>query len=115
MTARAQTFLWLAQRASGAVLALAVTVHLVTVVYAVRGGLTATEIIERLQGNSAWLVFYIVFVAAAAVHAPLGVRTIFSEMTPLRGPVLAVLMVLFGVTLAAFGWYAVLGLVFAGV
>ncbi|MFQ6023244.1 MAG: succinate dehydrogenase [Acidiferrobacterales bacterium] len=110
MTARTETLLWVAQRASAAVLAVAVTVHLGTVVYAVRGGLTATEIITRLQGNIGWFVFYAIFVAAAAVHAPLGVRTILTETTPLRGPVLDGLAVLFGVALAVLGWRAVFAL-----
>ena len=38
---RAETLLWVAQRASAAVLALCVLVHLATIIYAVRGGLTA--------------------------------------------------------------------------
>ena len=45
MSTRTQTLLWLAQRLSGAVLALTVTVHLITLIYAVRGGLSGAEII----------------------------------------------------------------------
>ncbi len=110
MSARSQALLWTAQRASAAVLALAVMVHLGTIVYAVRGGLSAAEIIARLQGNPGWLAFYTVFVAAAAVHTPLGLRTILAETTPLRGVVLDVLMLAFGFALAVLGWRAVLGL-----
>ncbi len=73
----------MAQRASAAVLALAVTVHLATVIYAVRGDLSAAEIIARVQGNVAWLSFYLVFVLAVAIHAPIGIRTILLESTPL--------------------------------
>ncbi len=73
----------MAQRASAAVLAVAVIVHLATVIYAVRGDLTAAEIIARVQGNLAWLIFYVVFVLAAAVHAPIGIRTILLESTRL--------------------------------
>ncbi len=75
--------MWMAQRASAAVLAVAVIVHLATVIYAVRGDLTAAEIIARVQGNLAWLIFYVVFVLAAAVHAPIGIRTILLESTRL--------------------------------
>lgn len=103
---RAQTLLWLAQRVSGAVLALTVTVHLVTLTYAVRGGLTAAEIIDRVHGNVAWLVFYSIFVAAAAIHAPLGLRVILFETTPLKAPLPGMLASLFGVALAVFGWRA---------
>jgi fumarate reductase subunit C len=75
--------MWIAQRASAAVLALVVIIHLATVVYAVRGDLTAAEIITRVQGNVAWLCFYVIFVLAAAIHAPIGLRTILLESTPL--------------------------------
>ena len=61
MSARAQAFLWIGQRASAAVLALCVLVHLCTIVYAVRGGLSAAELLARTQGNVAWLAFYTVF------------------------------------------------------
>ncbi|MDX1514354.1 MAG: succinate dehydrogenase [Gammaproteobacteria bacterium] len=110
MSVRVQTWLWIAQRASAAVLALAVTVHLVTVIYAVRGGLTAAEILGRLQGNVAWLIFYSVFVVAAAVHAPIGLRTILVESFP-RSPRFAdaaggVLLIL----ILVMGLRAVLGL-----
>ena len=47
--ARRQSLLWLAQRASAAVLALCVVVHLVTMIVAVRGGLTAAEILGRYR------------------------------------------------------------------
>jgi fumarate reductase subunit C len=110
VSARPQALLWFAQRVSGAVLALAVMVHLVTIVYAVRGGLTAAEVLGRLQGNVGWLIFYVVFVAAAAVHAPIGLRGILAEMTPLRAPLVGLLVTVFGVLLAALGWRAVFAL-----
>ena len=74
--ARVETLLWTAQRASAAVLAICVAVHLATIVYAVRGGLTGAEILERTHGSIGWMLFYSVFVLAVAVHAPIGVRTI---------------------------------------
>lgn len=83
MSTRIQVWLWMAQRASAAVLALAVTVHLATIIYAVRGDLSAAEIIARVQGSVAWLCFYLVFVIAAAIHAPIGIRTLVLESTPL--------------------------------
>jgi fumarate reductase subunit C len=103
---RTQTLLWLAQRVSGAVLALTVTVHLVTLIYAVRGGLSGAEIIDRVHGNVAWLVFYAIFVAAAAIHAPLGLRVILSESTSLKAPLPGLLSSFFGVALAILGWRA---------
>ena len=50
MTFRGEARLWVAQRASAAILALCVAVHLVTIIYAVRHGLTAGEILERTRG-----------------------------------------------------------------
>ena len=86
MSAKAQTWLWLAQRASAAVLAVCVAVHLITMVYAVRGGLTAAEILGRTRGSSGWLAFYLVFVFAVSIHAPIGLRPILSEWLRWRGP-----------------------------
>src|SRR5688572_19262948 len=74
VNARAQVLLWGAQRASAAVLAVCVLVHLVTVIYAVRNGLSAAEILGRTAGSAGWAVFYGVFVGAVAVHAPIGLR-----------------------------------------
>jgi fumarate reductase subunit C len=79
MNVRAQTFLWVAQRASAAVLALCVAVHLATMVYAIRGGLSAAEILARTKGNFGWLAFYSVFVLAVTVHAPIGLRSVLQE------------------------------------
>ena len=60
-----------------------IVTHLGTVIYAVRGGLTAAEIIARVGGSTGWAVFYGVFVTAVAVHAPIGLRAIIKEMTAL--------------------------------
>ena len=79
-----QTRLWLAQRISALVLAIAVTVHLVGIITAVRGGLTAGEIIERVGGNGVLALFYGVFVIACAVHAPIGLSAVLREMTALK-------------------------------
>jgi fumarate reductase subunit C len=108
MTARTQTRLWIAQRATAAVLALCVVVHLATLIYAVRGGLSAAEILERTRGSVAWLAFYLLFVAAAAIHAPIGLRTVLREMTAWRGRSLDVATALFGLVLAALGLRAAL-------
>lgn len=95
--------LLLLQRASAVVLALAVLVHLATIIIAVRGGLTAGEILGRTSGNLAWLVFYSVFVAAAAIHAPIGLRTILREWTGWRGRSCDLTMILVAVVLLVLG------------
>ena len=106
MSVRAQVLLWTAQRASAAVLALCVVVHLVTMIYAVRQGLSAAEILGRTQGNHAWLVFYITFVAAVAIHAPIGARTILGETLGWRGMHVDLAVLALGIVLALWGWRA---------
>jgi fumarate reductase subunit C len=85
LSARTETLLWAAQRASAALLALCVAVHLGTMIYAVRGGLTAAEILARTQGNAGWLAFYVVFVLAIVVHVPIGLRAVLGEWLGWRG------------------------------
>ena len=70
---------WAWQRGSAAVLALCVLVHLAVMVYAVRGGLSAAEILERTRGHGGFAAFYAVFVVACAVHVPIGLATIARE------------------------------------
>ena len=108
MNARAQVLLWVAQRVSAAVLALCVVVHLVTMIYAVRHGLSASEILSRTHGSYAWFAFYATFVAAVAIHAPIGVRTILAETFAWRGALVDALVLALGVVLALWGWRAVL-------
>ena len=57
-TATTQAKLWYAMRASSMVLAVCVLVHIVTVIYAVRGGLSAAEILGRTHGNWIFGTFY---------------------------------------------------------
>jgi fumarate reductase subunit C len=75
----AQARRWYWQRISAMVLALCVLVHLAVMVYAVRGGLSAAEILGRTQGSWAFGSFYAVFVLACAAHVPLGVANIARE------------------------------------
>jgi fumarate reductase subunit C len=104
--------LLLAQRATAIVLAFAVAIHLATIIYAVRVGLNAGEILGRTRGNALFLVFYSIFVVAASIHAPIGLRNIFREWANWRGRSLdfgmaAVSLILLALGLrAAFAVYA---------
>lgn len=109
MSYRAQTLLWVAQRASAAVLALCVVVHLATMIYAVRGGLTAAEILSRTQGSLAWLAFYSLFVLAIVVHVPIGLRAVLGEWLGWRSPSRDIALLLFAAVIAWTGMRAVLG------
>lgn len=110
---RFETWLWIAQRASAALLALCVLVHLVTIIYAVRHGLTGAAILERTRGNAAWSAFYALYVLAIAVHAPIGLRALFREWlgwrnTSLNWFIAAIAAALFAFGLRA-GWAVFVG------
>ena len=107
MNIRAQVLLWTAQRVSAAVLAVCVVVHLVTIIYAVRNGLSAAEILGRTRGSYAWAGFYAIFVAAVAVHAPIGLRSVLAETFNWRGRGLDVAMLVVAMTLLMWGGRAV--------
>ena len=109
MNAKTQSWLWLAQRASAAVLALCVAVHLATMIYAIRGGLSAGEILGRTRGNGAWLAFYSVFVLAVTVHAPIGLRPVLGEWLRWRGASRDLALSALAIALAVLGMRAVLG------
>ena len=53
---------------------------------------------------------YALFVVAAAIHAPLGLRVIVDEWLDMRGIAVDTVLVLFGVGLLAAGSYAVYAL-----
>ena len=109
-----ETKLWVWQRASAAVLGLCVIVHLILIIIAVQGGLSASEIISRVSGNIAWLIFYSVFVIAVAVHAPIGVRTILNEMTGLKTSQTHLVMAVLCLVILSMGFRTVIGLYNAG-
>ena len=108
---RAEVLLWTAQRASAAVLAVCVLLHLATIIYAVRDGLSAAEILGRTRGSTSWAAFYTVFVVAVAVHAPIGLRTILSEWLRWRGAGLDAAMAVLALGLAAGGLRAIYAVV----
>ena len=111
LSTRAQVWLWTAQRASAVVLAVCVLVHLATIIYAVRHGLTATEILGRTRGSLAWAAFYTVFVLAIAVHAPIGLRNFLAESFNWRGRGLEFLVMAAALALATWGFRAVIAVI----
>jgi fumarate reductase subunit C len=107
MNTREQALLWAAQRISAAVLAVCVVVHLVTIIYAVRNGLSAAEILDRTRGNLGWFAFYAVFVLAVSIHAPIGLRSVLAEIFDWRGRGLEWTVFVIGIALAFLGFRAV--------
>ena len=104
---RTQVLLWTAQRVSAVILAVCVLVHLATIIYAVRNGLSAAELLGRTRGSTGWLAFYAVFVAAVSIHAPIGLRGVLAETFNWRGAGLEITVMAMSLALAAWGFRAV--------
>ena len=103
--------LFLLQRLSALVLVPLVLAHLALILYAVRDGLTAEEILACTQGSLGWALFYGLFVLAAAVHAPIGLRNILREWTGASPGLAGAISLLFALLLAGLGLRAVAAVV----
>ncbi len=99
--------LFIVQRITAMVLAPLVLIHLGLILFAVRGGLSGAEILSRTQSNVIWPIFYGLFVVAAAVHAPIGVRNVLREWTALSKPVVDIFVCTFALLLLLTGVRAV--------
>ena len=99
------------QRLSAKLLAPLVIVHLALILYAVHGGLSAAEILDRTRGSVVWGGFYALFVSAVAIHAPIGVRNVVRECTPWQGRSLDAAGVVLAIALLAIGLRAVAAVV----
>lgn len=103
--------LYILQRLSALIMAPLVIAHIAVMIYAVQGGLSAAEILDRTQGSLFWGAFYGVFVLAAALHAAIGLRVIAKEWLRLEGVILDLLTWLSGLGLLALGGRAVFSVV----
>ena len=83
-------YVW--QRATAAVMAPLVMVHIAVIFYATRHGMSAADILGRTRGSIAWAAFYGLFVLAVSIHASIGVscearaamRSYFRTWPPMR-------------------------------
>lgn len=71
--------LYLTQRITALIMVPLVLIHLGVMIYAVRDGLSAAEILSRTQGSWFWGGFYGLFVLAASLHAAIGLRVLAHE------------------------------------
>jgi fumarate reductase subunit C len=99
MTAR----IFLVQRLTALILAPLVLVHLGVIVYAVRNGLSAGEILERTRDSLGWATFYGGFVLTVSAHGAIGLRAVLIEWSRLRRQ-----------TVTGIAWAAALALLLLG-
>ncbi len=111
MSGRLEIWLFTLQRLSAMVLAPLVILHLATMIYAVQGGLSASEILARTQGSVLWGTLYGIFIVAVAVHGAIGLRTIVREMTRIQGAGASAVAVLFCAGVLTLGFGAVEALI----
>lgn len=102
---------YLLQRGTAMLMVPMVVTHLIVIVMAVQGGLSADEILARTRGSLLWGAFYDLFVLAAAVHAGIGLQTVLREWTPLETRGAAMLGRIFILVLLALGLRAVYAVV----
>ena len=108
------TRLYMLQRLSALLMAPFVLVHLVVMIYAVKGGLSAGEILGRTQGSMPWFLFYGSFVLAVSVHAAIGLRGIAHEWVGVKGAMLSVFTWIVGWAIFALGFRAVWAVTLSG-
>lgn len=105
--------LYMLQRITALLMAPLVLGHLALMIYAIKGGLSAAEILGRTQGSFLWFAFYGTFVFAVSVHGAIGLRTIAHEWGNLKGGALEVFMWATGIGLFALGARAVWAVTYA--
>ena len=102
-------YIW--QRATAAIMAPLVLVHIAVIFYATRQGMSATEVLARTRGSVAWALFYGTFVLAASSHASIGIRNILTEWSPLEDRAAGISAIGFALLLGALGLGAVAAVV----
>ena len=99
--------LFMLQRITALIMAPLVLLHIVVMIYAVQGGLSAVEILARTQGSTIWMLFYGTFAVAASIHAAIGLRVIAHELLGVKGHWLNDLAWVVFIGLGSFGLRAV--------
>ena len=102
-------YLW--QRATAALMVPLVLLHIAVIFYATRKGMTAADILSRTHGSIVWASYYGLFVAAASIHASIGVRNVLTEWSSLTDRRAGLFSIVFGFLLAALGARAVFAVV----
>jgi succinate dehydrogenase hydrophobic anchor subunit len=100
---------WLLQRVSGIFLVYALAVHLWTVHVVDSGSLTWETITARLQDNTLWTAYYLLFIPAVVFHAGNGLWGIVLDYNPApaRRRVLLATLWAGGLALAVYGYFGI--------
>jgi len=104
-------YVW--QRATAALMAPLVLIHIAVIFYATRQQMTAADILSRTHGSAVWASYYALFVAAVSIHASIGVRNVLAEWSPLAERHAGQFAIMFGILLALLGAHAIFALVVA--
>ena len=99
--------LYMLQRITALIMAPLTLGHIAVMIYAVQGGISAQEILERTQGSVFWFLFYGIFVLAVSIHGAIGLRVVVHETLGLKGGALALFTWVVGAILLVMGSYAV--------
>jgi len=82
-------FFWLFQRLTGAILAIFLFTHVKVLHwdfnFATQGLIDFGFVIERLQGNIGWLIFYFLFIISALFHGLNGLWAVVLDFRPSSG------------------------------
>lgn len=105
---------WYWQRITAMVMTVFVLVHVVVIVYAIHGGLSAAEVLDRTRGNILWAVYYAAFVGLVSVHASIGLRNILVEWAGAKDGAASALANLLALVLLAMGLRAVWAVTLGG-
>jgi fumarate reductase subunit C len=102
-------YVW--QRATAALMVPLVLIHIAVILYVSRRGMTAADILSRTHGSIVWASYYALFVAAASIHASIGVRNVLTEWSPLDDRGAGWCAIVLGTLLALLGCHAIVALV----
>lgn len=105
---------WYWQRITAMIMALFVLVHVVVIMYAINGGLSAAEVLGRTRGNMLWAAYYTIFVLLASVHASIGIRNVLAEWLRTKDVIASVAANLLALVLLAMGLKAVWAVTMGG-
>ena len=106
--------LYMLQRLSAFLMIPFVLVHIVLMIYAIEGGLSASEILGRTRGSTFWGLYYGIFVFLVSLHGSLGLRTILNESSNFSSRTLTALTISVFLFLLLLGFFSVYAVTFPG-